>query len=83
MVSVLAMGPKVLAFKYGHGPSLNPRALGPVASTLTTTPPRRLERNIQSAFYEKVPAGGCRLWCGAGECVLVGGLKGCYWWKTV
>jgi hypothetical protein len=38
---------------------------------------------IQSAFYEKVPAGGCRLWCGAGECVLVGGLKGCYWSKTV
>jgi hypothetical protein len=50
MVSVLAIGPKVLAFKYGHGPSLNPRALGPVASTLTTTPPRRLERNILPSF---------------------------------
>jgi hypothetical protein len=21
---------------------------------------------VQSAIYEKVPAGGCRLWCGAG-----------------
>jgi hypothetical protein len=41
--------------------------------------------NIQSAFHEKVPAEGGGVGSGAvrGECVLVGGLKCCYWWKTV
>jgi hypothetical protein len=27
--------------------------------------------------------GGVGTGAGRGECVLVGGLKGCYWWKTV
>jgi hypothetical protein len=45
----------------------------------------RLEYEIlQSTFHEKVPVGGggCS---GAvrGESLLVGGLKDCYWWKTV
>jgi hypothetical protein len=35
---------------------------------------------VQSAFHEKVPEG---VWCGLGGSVLVGGLNGCYWWKTV
>jgi hypothetical protein len=32
--------------------------------------------NVQSAFYEKVPAGGCRLWCGAGGMCTGGWTKG-------
>jgi hypothetical protein len=37
---------------------------------------------LQSAFHEKVPGGGGS---GAvrGKRLLVGGLKGCYWWKIV
>jgi hypothetical protein len=39
---------------------------------------------LQSAFHNKVPWGGG---VGSGavrwERVPVGGLKGCYWWKTV
>jgi hypothetical protein len=40
---------------------------------------------LQSAFHEKVPAGGEGGGSGAvmGESLLLGGLKGCYWWKTV
>jgi hypothetical protein len=38
---------------------------------------------VQSAFHEKVPAGGVGSDAARGESVLVGGLKGCYWWKTV
>jgi hypothetical protein len=43
-----------------------------------------MKHTVQSAYYETVPAGG-EVGSGAvrGECVLVGGLKGCYWWKTV
>jgi hypothetical protein len=40
---------------------------------------------IQSAFHEKVPAPRS-LWCGSvggGGSLLLGGLKGCYWWETV
>jgi hypothetical protein len=36
---------------------------------------------IQSTFCEQVPAEEWWLWWGGG--LLVGGLKGCYWWKTV
>jgi hypothetical protein len=34
--------------------------------------------NVQSAFHEKVPAGGVGYGAVRGESVLVGGLKGCY-----
>jgi len=39
--------------------------------------------SLQSAFQEKVPAGGVGSGAVRGESVLVGGLKGCYWSKTV
>jgi hypothetical protein len=42
--------------------------------------------SIQSAFHKKVPTvggGGVGSVAVRGESVLVGGLKGCYWWKTV
>jgi hypothetical protein len=45
--------------------------------------PTEPHQQVQSAFYEKVPAGGVDSGAVRGECVLVGGLKGCYWWKTV
>jgi hypothetical protein len=35
---------------------------------------------VQSAYHEKVPAGSGAV---RGESVLLGGLQGCYWWKTV
>jgi hypothetical protein len=38
---------------------------------------------VQSAFHEKVPAVGVGSGAVRGGSVLVGGLKGCYWWKTV
>jgi hypothetical protein len=37
---------------------------------------------VQSAFHEKVPAGGAGSGAFRGESLLAGGLKGCYWWKT-
>jgi hypothetical protein len=38
---------------------------------------------VQSVFHDKVPSGGVGSGAVRGECVMVGGLKGCYWWKTV
>jgi hypothetical protein len=38
---------------------------------------------LQSALQEKVPAGGVGPGAVRGESVLVGGLQGCYWSKTV
>jgi hypothetical protein len=35
-----------------------------------------VSENVQSAFYEKVPAGGCRLWCSAGGMCTGGWTKG-------
>jgi hypothetical protein len=42
-----------------------------------------LNTYIQSAFHEKVPAVSGGSGAVRGESVLVGGLKGCYWSKTV
>jgi hypothetical protein len=39
--------------------------------------------SLQSAFHEKVRAEGVGSGAVRGESVLVGELKGCYWWKTV
>jgi hypothetical protein len=38
---------------------------------------------LQTAFHEKVPAGGVGSGVFRGESVLVGELKGCYWSRTV
>jgi hypothetical protein len=38
---------------------------------------------VQTAFHEKVPGGGALVRFGGGGSLLLGGLKGCYWWKTV
>jgi hypothetical protein len=41
-----------IALKYPYPwPGLNPRPLGPVASTLTTTPPRRLRLNLLQRLH--------------------------------
>jgi hypothetical protein len=49
-----------------------------VSTILSCTVVRLLEcwSNVQSAFYEKVPAAGCRLWCGAGGMCTGGWTKG-------
>jgi hypothetical protein len=41
------------------------------------------EAMLQSAFQQTVPAGGVGSGAVQGESLLVGELKGCYWWKTV
>jgi hypothetical protein len=49
-----------------------------VSTLLSCTVVRLLEcwSNVQSAFYEKVPAAGCRLWCGTGVMCTGGWTKG-------